>query len=46
MKYELGIIEGKKIFLRNIELTDCTERYVSWLNDKEVNRYLESRLAV
>lgn len=42
----MGVLEGKKIILRNIELTDCTEKYVSWLNDKEVNRYLESRLTV
>lgn len=29
------------IFLRQIELADCTDRYVEWLNDPEVNQYLE-----
>ena len=36
-------IIGKSCFLRQIELTDCTQTYVMWLNDPEVNRYLETR---
>lgn len=31
------------VTLRQAELTDCTERYVQWLNDPEVNRFLETR---
>ena len=38
-----NILEGKKIILRQIELSDCTERYVEWLNDPEVNQYLETK---
>ena len=37
------ILEGEKIILRQIELSDCTERYVEWLNDPEVNQYLETK---
>ena len=40
------IIQGKKIYLRSITLQDCTEKYVNWLNDNEINEYLESRLSV
>jgi [ribosomal protein S5]-alanine N-acetyltransferase len=32
-----------KVWLRNIALSDCTQRYVNWLNDPDLMRYLESR---
>ena len=35
-------IEGKNIYLRAIEMTDASERYVSWINDEEVTRGLAS----
>lgn len=38
-----GVIQGEKVFLRNVELSDCTDRYLNWLNDIRVNRYLETR---
>lgn len=31
--------------LRLVELSDCGDRYVSWLLDPDVNRYLETRWA-
>ena len=31
------------IALRLVRLEDCTERYVAWLEDPEVSRYLETR---
>lgn len=34
---------GKLVFLRQIEMKDCKERYVEWLNDPEVNQYLETK---
>lgn len=37
------MIIGNNCYLRQIELTDCTQTYVQWLNDPEVNRYLETR---
>lgn len=37
------IIDGEKIYLRQIEIADCNERYAAWLNDQQVNQYLETR---
>jgi len=34
---------GRRVRLRPILVDDCTERYVNWLRDPEVNRYLETR---
>jgi [ribosomal protein S5]-alanine N-acetyltransferase len=36
-------LEGDRIYLRGIGLDDVNENYCRWLNDPEVNRYLESR---
>lgn len=36
-------LQGQHCYLRTVTLDDCTERYVSWLNDPEVNRFLETR---
>jgi len=35
--------EGPLVQLRLVTMADCTERYVDWLRDPEVNRYLETR---
>lgn len=37
------IYTGEKISLRYIDPKDCTEEYLSWLQDPEVNRFLETR---
>jgi ribosomal-protein-alanine N-acetyltransferase len=34
---------GAKVTLRLVTLADCTERYVGWLQDPEVSKYLETR---
>lgn len=34
--------EDDKIVLKNIFESDCTEKYVSWLNNKEINTFLLS----
>lgn len=34
-------IEGRSVIMRPIELKDIGERYISWLNDPEINRFLE-----
>lgn len=34
---------GERAVLRLLTLVDCTDRYVGWLRDPEVNRYLETR---
>ncbi|MEW5691874.1 MAG: GNAT family protein [Candidatus Hydrogenedentota bacterium] len=38
-------IEGKRIYLRNVTLSDVTDRYCSWMNDEQVVQYLESRFS-
>jgi len=37
------LIEGSKIYLRKIRLSDANDNYHRWLNDPEINQYLESR---
>ncbi len=32
-----------EVVLRPLTIDDCTEQYVAWLNDPEVNRWLETR---
>ena len=34
---------GEKITLRLLETSDCQKYYLDWLNDKDVNQYLETR---
>lgn len=36
-------IEGERIYLREVRLSDVNENYYRWLNDPEVNQYLETR---
>ncbi len=38
-----GRLRGERLLLRPVTLTDVTERYVDWLNDERVNRFLETR---
>lgn len=40
------IIRGKRVYLRPISMDDCTEEYVNWLNDPEVNQFLETRWTI
>ena len=39
-------IIGKRIYLRRIELNDVSDIYVQWLNDPEINKFLETRYRV
>ncbi|HXG87654.1 MAG TPA: GNAT family protein [Vicinamibacterales bacterium] len=44
MAVEYGhFIEGERIYLREVQLSDVTDRYYQWINDAEVNQYLETR---
>lgn len=38
-------LSGKNIYLRETHLNDCNENYLSWLNDPESSRFLETRFA-
>jgi len=35
-------IIGEQIYLRPLQRDDLNERYLTWLNDPEINRYLET----
>jgi [ribosomal protein S5]-alanine N-acetyltransferase len=35
-------IHGKLIYLRPLDVDDLNEKYLSWLNDPQIRRYLES----
>lgn len=36
-------IEGDRLYLRDVRPEDVTERYLAWMNDPDVTRYLETR---
>lgn len=36
-------LTGDAVYLRLIEPSDCGERYLGWLRDPDVNRFLETR---
>lgn len=38
-------IVGQNIFLKNLSQINATNKYCNWLNDPEVNKYLETRSA-
>jgi RimJ/RimL family protein N-acetyltransferase len=38
------ILESDMLTLRELKSSDVTQQYIDWLNDPEVNQYLESRL--
>lgn len=37
------ILESDIFYLRKISIDDCNENYLKWMNDPEINKYLESR---
>ena len=36
-------LESERLLLRPLDEADCTERYVAWLADPQVNQWLETR---
>ena len=36
-------IDGKKVFLREVRQSDVKQYYYQWMNDPEINQYLETR---
>lgn len=40
---QIELCKGGGVYLRQITEADCTDRYAKWLNDPEVNQYLETR---
>jgi len=39
----MNTIQGPRIYLRPVKISDASREYVQWLNDPEVNQYLERR---
>jgi len=39
---KMAFAEGEQLYLRPLERADLDERYLGWLNDPEVMRYLET----
>jgi [ribosomal protein S5]-alanine N-acetyltransferase len=37
------VLESEILYLHELEPNDVTQQYVDWLNDEEINKYLESR---
>lgn len=37
------LLENNRIQLRHLQLSDVTEKYCEWMNDPEVNQYMDSR---
>jgi RimJ/RimL family protein N-acetyltransferase len=37
------VIEGRDILLRRVTLSDVGEAYCRWMNDEEVNRYMQTQ---
>ncbi len=37
------ILRGDRIALSQVQIRDATDQYLSWLNDVEVNKFLETR---
>lgn len=35
------ILNDKEFYLMNITLDECNENYLNWMNDSEINKYLE-----
>ena len=35
------ILNGKRFYLKTLDATDISDKYIDWLNDSEVNRYLD-----
>jgi RimJ/RimL family protein N-acetyltransferase len=36
-------IQGERIFLREVRISDVNENYYNWMNDRSVNQFLETR---
>lgn len=43
MKETNKYLKGDKIYLREVRESDVNDEYYNWLNDYEVNKYLETR---
>ena len=40
---DVPVLNGERIYLRRLTEDDASEDYVRWMNDPDINQYLESR---
>lgn len=40
---KIRMLQGERLILRPLTEADVTDQYIAWLNDPEVNRFLETR---
>ena len=38
----MKLIESDRLYFRWVEEKDITDKYISWMNDKEINQYMET----
>ena len=43
MNYSMNNIASNNLYYRTLTTRDVTDEYISWLNDKDINKYLEVR---
>jgi len=41
---DMTFLDGDKLFLRPLEKKDINRKYLSWMNDRDVTKYLELRV--
>lgn len=39
----ISTIEARRLYLRELRAADCSQTYLDWLADPEINRFLETR---
>jgi ribosomal-protein-alanine N-acetyltransferase len=42
----MKIIKTPRLIIRSLSLDDISDKYIEWLNDHEVNKYLETRFKI
>src|SRR5690554_465256 len=42
----MSTIQSERLFMRPLQEADATQTYADWLNDPEVNQYLETRHSI
>ena len=42
----MKIIKTPRLIIKSLRVDDISKKYIEWLNDKEVNQYLETRFQV
>ncbi|MCA9802629.1 MAG: GNAT family N-acetyltransferase [Cyanobacteria bacterium HKST-UBA02] len=41
----IPVLDSERLYLRPVSIADVSDRYCAWLNDREVNQFLETRFS-